>query len=304
MANARQAKSTREKAAALRLEQERAAARRRNITVAVSTVVVLVVLIGAYALIRTAKNQQDAKNAEASKPPTNLFTTTTGVEGYLYDSAISSTSPSASPSTSPSASGSPSTSASPSGSASTSPSASPSPSATRAATAGKGTAKTTVVVYEDFLCPVCKQFEEADGAALRSYADEGKINLVYRPVAILASRTSTDYSTRAAAAFGAVVNAAPDRVSAFHDALFASQPEEGSAGLPDTQLVDMAVQAGVAKDKIEKDITQGTYKGWATKGTDDFTKKYTGTPTVLINGNQVKSLDAATLKAELDKAIG
>jgi hypothetical protein len=63
------------------------------------------------------------------------------------------------------------------------------------------------------------------------------------------------------------------------------------------------VQAGVAKDKVETAITGDSFDGWVSKGTDDFLKTYNGTPTVLLNGTQVKDLSPATFKAAVDKAI-
>jgi protein-disulfide isomerase len=169
---------------------------------------------------------------------------------------------------------------------------------------GKPTATATVTVYEDFQCPACKAFEEADQTLLRSYADQGKIKIVYRPVAILDRSSTTNYSTRAGSAAAAVLTIAPDKYTPFHDALFKAQPEEGSAGLPDSQLVDLAVQVGVPKATIEPLITTQKYSGWLTKVTSDFAKKYNSTPTILLNGTQIKDYDPAKLKAALDKAAG
>lgn len=252
MANARTAKSTREKAAALRLEQERQAGRRRRLTVGVAVLLVLAVLIGAFVLVRTLKNQQDAKAAAASKAPAHLYTTGTGVTGVLY---------------------------------------------------GKESAKVTVTMYEDFQCPNCKNFEDRDKALLRSDADQGKIKLVYVPVAILDTPTK-DYSTRAASAAAAVVNAAPDRFIAFHDALYAAQPAESSAGLSDSQLLDLAAQAGVDRSTVQAAVTGHAYSGWVTTVTNTFDQKYPGTPTVLINGTQAQSLDPTALQAAITAAVG
>lgn len=255
MPNARNAKSTREKAAALRQEQERQASRRRRMTVGISVIAVLAVIIGGFVLVRTLKNQQDAKVAAAAEPPANLYTVPAadgGVSGALY---------------------------------------------------GKPVAKVTVVTFEDFQCPICKEFEQTDSSMLRSYADQGKIKLVYRPVAILDSKSSTNYSTRSASAAAAVLNVAPDKFIAYHDALYAAQPDEGSAGLPDSQLVSMAVTAGVPQASISSAITNEQFQGFVTNVTNDFVAKYTGTPTVLINGAQQQNLDAASLKTALDKAV-
>jgi len=170
---------------------------------------------------------------------------------------------------------------------------------------GKGDAKVTIDLYEDFQCPACKAFEEADATMLRKYATDGKVKLIYRPVAILDRFSTTEYSTRALNAMGAVMNASPTSFLAFHDALFANQPPENGDGLPDATLIDLAVKAGASKAAIEAPITSGKYRGWVTKVTDEFTAKVAqaGTPTVMINGSQVKDLTPDKLKAEIDKAI-
>jgi protein-disulfide isomerase len=168
---------------------------------------------------------------------------------------------------------------------------------------GKATAPVKIDLYEDFQCPICASFEKADGAMLQKYAADGKVKLIYRPVAILDQSSSTNYSTRSLNAMASVINAAPTTFQAFHTALFDNQPAENTAGLPDATLVDLAVKAGAPKALIEAPITSLKYGGWTQKVTNEFTKTYTGTPTVLINGTQAKDLTPAVLKAAIDKAV-
>lgn len=73
MTNARTAKNTREKAAALRAEAARAEARRRTITITAAAVAVIAVLVAAVILIRTASDNQQAREAAVSAPPANLY---------------------------------------------------------------------------------------------------------------------------------------------------------------------------------------------------------------------------------------
>src|ERR1700712_4025586 len=46
-------------------------------------------------------------------------------------------------------------------------------------------AKVKVVVYEDFLCPFCRQFETASRDFLRTDAADGKVLVEYRPFQLL-----------------------------------------------------------------------------------------------------------------------
>jgi protein-disulfide isomerase len=253
MGNARQAKSTREKAAQLRQDAERARMRQRNVVVAISTVAVVALIVGLTVLVRTLSAQQAAKEAAASAPPKNVYSDASGATGYLY---------------------------------------------------GKDTAKVTVVAYEDFICPACKNFETLNTKTLRDYADAGKIKIIYHPVAILDNNATTPYSTRAASAVAAVMDVAPDKFIAYHDALFTGQPEEGGPGLSDAQLIDIAVQAGVTKTQVEAAINTRKFGGWVKKMSDDFTKKYQpSTPTIVVNGQQLKSYAPDVVKAAVDKAI-
>ena len=79
----------------------------------------------------------------------------------------------------------------------------------------------------------------------------------------------------------------PGRLQAFHDLLYANQPEEGSAGLTDAQLLDYAVQAGAPRDAVAAAQASDRFGGWVTQRTDVFSQKYTSTPTILVDGTQL-----------------
>ena len=116
--------------------------------------------------------------------------------------------------------------------------------ATGPATTTGGKPRVVVDMYEDFQCPICRQFESTDGATLKAWQQQGIVQLVYHPVAFLDQASSTDYSTRSLMAAASVQDSSPTAFQAFHDLLYANQPAEGSAGLPDSQLADLAAQAG------------------------------------------------------------
>ena len=76
---------------------------------------------------------------------------------------------------------------------------------------GKDTAPVTVTIYEDFMCPICGDLEAATRDWLPRYAAQGRVRVIYRPVAFLDRMSNgTEYSTRAAnAASAAFVDNAP-----------------------------------------------------------------------------------------------
>jgi protein-disulfide isomerase len=170
-----------------------------------------------------------------------------------------------------------------------------------ASTSG-GKPPVVIDMYEDFQCPICKEFEVADGAALKSWQQAGTVQLVYHPVAFLDRASTTNYSTRALEAAVSVQNSSPSSFQAFHDLLYANQPAEGSAGLPDSKLADLAAQAGANKATVASDLSSQRFKAWTVEATDAFSQKYTGTPTVLVDGKQPQALDLASLKAAVTAA--
>lgn len=146
-----------------------------------------------------------------------------------------------------------------------------------------------VVAYEDFLCPYCAQFESESGAWLLKQAQAGAIVLEYRPIAFLDQNSTTDYSTRAADAAACVADdAGTDAFADMHQELFARQPAEGSAGLTDDQLAQLATSAGADEDSVSSCIDGATFEDWVAKATDQASDDgVSGTPTITVDGTQV-----------------
>jgi protein-disulfide isomerase len=142
-----------------------------------------------------------------------------------------------------------------------------------------------VVLYSDFICPVCKNFEAQYNEQLTSLRNEGKISVEYRALGFLDNRSSTNYSSRAANAAACVVNESPEKYAEFVDSLFANQPAEGGAGISDNDLKKMATDIGAKP--IDTCIDDKTYRPFV-----KFTTKQaaaigvTGTPTVFVDGQQ------------------
>ncbi|WP_036959309.1 DsbA family protein [Promicromonospora kroppenstedtii] len=162
----------------------------------------------------------------------------------------------------------------------------------------------TLDVYVDYMCPICGQFEQTNSASIAEMREAGDITLVVHPVSILdRASQGTEYSTRAASASAWVADKAPEQFSAFHDALFASQPAENTAGLSDEQIAQIAEQAGVPAD-VAAGITDGeakdTFEEWVAASTDAATSDEAlfnaqgsfGTPTVLIDGERFEGWQA------------
>jgi protein-disulfide isomerase len=154
---------------------------------------------------------------------------------------------------------------------------------------GKAGAPVTVVLYEDFQCPVCKQYEEWLGDTITADVDAGTIKVEYRPIAFLDRASTTKYSSRAGETAACVLDQnGVDTWVKLHQLLFANQPEENTAGLSDSELADLAEQAGADKSAVESCQSDGTFDGWVVAATDAASKdNVTGTPTMRVNGQDV-----------------
>jgi protein-disulfide isomerase len=154
-----------------------------------------------------------------------------------------------------------------------------------------------IVVYIDYLCPFCGQFEATNSESIRTMVEEGAATLEVHPIAILINKSAgTQYSLRAANAAACVADTSPDSFYDFNTLLFENQPEEGSTGLSDDELKDLAGEAGVSSQStVERCIDDGQFESWVQDATDRALTEevpnsdlpsVTGTPTVLVNGQQ------------------
>jgi protein-disulfide isomerase len=159
-----------------------------------------------------------------------------------------------------------------------------------------GSGPKTVEVYLDFMCPHCRDFEQAAGTTLNTMVTGGKIKLVYHPMALLDNASTTQYSTRSAAASGCASDAG--KVPEYVQVLYANQPPEGSAGLSDDQLIQLGHQAGITGTGFDTCVRDGKYKPWVQHVTDEATRRgVNSTPTVFVDGKKVDSTVAAITQA-------
>jgi protein-disulfide isomerase len=158
-----------------------------------------------------------------------------------------------------------------------------------------GSGAVTVDAYIDFLCPFCKRFEDANGAALSAMVREGAITLVYHPLGFLDRLSTTRYSTRAASASGCASDAGS--FPEYKDALFANQPPEGGPGLSDAQLVELGRLAGIDDPGFAACVAAHRYAQWTALVTAAAVDRgVQGTPTVFVDGVQVQP-DARAIAA-------
>ncbi|MGO1435517.1 MAG: DsbA family protein [Canibacter sp.] len=192
-----------------------------------------------------------------------------------------------------------------------------------------------VEVFSDYMCPACGSFEQQYGDMLEQYTGSGDISLEVYPITFLdAQSAGSKYSSRASNAFGCVVEQQPEKAYAFHTHLFEPgvQPQEGTSGLTDQELVDAAVEAGVEKtseftscvrDKRFIPFFQGNTKQAIEQGVlglapgaqllanpqtgemqpEGEPQRLVSAPLVLVNGQQWNSQEDGDLEAYILKQL-
>ncbi|MGH3642085.1 MAG: DsbA family protein [Mycobacterium sp.] len=166
--------------------------------------------------------------------------------------------------------------------------------------------KAVLSLYEDFLCPVCGQFEQNFGPTITQLIESGAVATDYYMVAILDRPANQNYSSRASAAAYCVADedTTPDKqfFRRFHAALYAQQPSETGTVFPtNAQLIEIARQAGVV-GKVPECVNSGRYVDMA-KGLAAATN-VNGTPTVRINGEDYKFSTPDALVAKIKEIVG
>jgi protein-disulfide isomerase len=165
----------------------------------------------------------------------------------------------------------------------------------------EGGGPVTIDLYEDYQCPACKHFQQANGPTIKELISEGKAKVVFHPVAYLNRFSSTEYSTRSSAAAGCAAKGG--KFTEFTDQLFERQPPENSAGLSNAELIDIGAGVGLNKDEFSSCVNAGTYKSWTAHVTDEASKDgVTGTPTIKVNGYEIQNPTPDAIKAAVAAA--
>jgi protein-disulfide isomerase len=144
-----------------------------------------------------------------------------------------------------------------------------------------------VDLYVDFMCPFCGQFDAVNRGDIRTMAADGDATVTIHPVSNLdAQSNGTMFSTRSANAFATVAVEAPDTALDFMEAMFDNQPQEGTEGLSDDEIAQIAVEAGVPQE-VADELAAGTYTEWVEVATNQaHADGATGTPAIFIDGSR------------------
>ena len=128
-----------------------------------------------------------------------------------------------------------------------------------------------------------------NGAGIEALAEEGKVQLIYRPTAFLDANLGNDSSHRAVAAWGCAVD--QGKTTEFRYEVFANQPLEEGVGYTDEQFNTFASSSGIAGAELEtfsQCVADGKYLAWAANTNQEFaTSQIGGTPSGFLNGEPI-----------------
>ena len=170
-----------------------------------------------------------------------------------------------------------------------------------------------IVTYVDFTCPICQEFEQTNEAALQQMVESGAATLEVHPITILDSHfTGARYSSRAANVAACVANYDPDSFYAVMGGMYDGQATEGGPGLSNAQMISIVHKAGLRDADVDKCINGESFKAWVTSSTaralagplpNTSVSAVTGTPTVLVNGQQFTPTTSYTDATQLPAFI-
>jgi protein-disulfide isomerase len=153
-----------------------------------------------------------------------------------------------------------------------------------------------VVAWVDVNCVHCANFEATFGDQIEEWLANGVITMEYRTVAYLDRNSTTDYSSRAAAASACVADASPQAYLSFMEALFTNY---SNGELSDDQLGDLALESGA--EDISTCVDDKTYRPWVSYGTELAQQSgIQGTPTIYVDGTPL--VNPADFVSAVDQA--
>lgn len=164
--------------------------------------------------------------------------------------------------------------------------------------------KSTLVIYEDPQCPICKAFEAQYGPTILGLADSGTINVVYQMANFIDDNLpqSKHASRRAIGAFGCAIDQGAGL--AYHSLIYANQPATEGDGFADSLLRELGAAAGLKGDKLtafQQCFDDGTYLGWADNLGQEFRdKQIPGTPNLVLDGTTVPDAALASVQTLTD----
>ena len=141
--------------------------------------------------------------------------------------------------------------------------------------------KPTLDLWEDFQCPVCKQFESTNGAYVANLINQKKAKVVFHMLSFIGPESVLAANAGACAAD-------EKKFLPFHAFLYATQGSENTGVWSNAALISAGAAIGITDSKFSDCVNNGTYSKWVTNiANDGANKKINATPTVFVNGKEI-----------------
>lgn len=162
----------------------------------------------------------------------------------------------------------------------------------------------SVELYEDFQCPACLAFEQENNAFLKSQVATGAVTITFRPFSFLddLGASPNEYSRRSTnVALCALDKGGVDDYVKVHDYLYLNQPDEGTAGPENAELIQAVKDLDITG--IDECVKTERFIPWIKDAKKAGTKKdVSSTPTVLVAGKVIENPSQQTLVAAITAA--
>ena len=159
---------------------------------------------------------------------------------------------------------------------------------------GAEKAPVTIIKFEDFQCPFCKQVQPTFVDLLKRY--DGKLRLVHKDLPLEAIHAQARQAAEAARCADE-----QGKFWSYHDKLYAGSPK-----LSPEELKSYAKEVGLNVDSFEHCLTTRKYQAIVQKDLSEGTQLgLTGTPTFFINGREVSGNQPLDIfGAMIDEELG
>jgi protein-disulfide isomerase len=169
---------------------------------------------------------------------------------------------------------------------------------------GAADAPSALTIYEDFRCPACDAFEKQFTPTIHSLEDSGQIRTEYHLVTLIDGNLGGSGSLNAANAAACAQDAG--RFRAYHDVLYANQPDEQDDRFGDKNtLLTLADKVpGLRTAAFTACVNDGTHDSWVKKSHEAFGNSgFDATPTILLNGKSISGQSPALTPDSLKQMV-
>jgi len=159
-----------------------------------------------------------------------------------------------------------------------------------------------IVVYEDYSCPHCQEFETTQGPQIQSLVEQGFADIEYRSTAFMDKAGADNNNSKrmgfvAACAFE---NGGTSNWLKAHDVLYSKDFFSPQNSHSDAETLKLMNDKNV---KLTKECVKSQkFVPWMKKATEAYFKApgVTGTPAVFVNGKQIDEITVENIA----KAVG